>query len=92
MIRAKRIHKGSNHRFFYNNRKFLRISYYIKMLRRIRKLPLASLRRKSTEARKGSYSYESAPRERVRKRTLCYIFGNKWLTDRNGNDNITDGL
>ena len=25
------------------------------------------------EARKGSYSYESAPRERVRERTLCLV-------------------
>ena len=37
---------------------------YNKMLRRI------------AEARKGSYSYESAPRERVRKRTL-YSFAGK---------------
>ena len=47
------------HICFLYNRKFLRISYYIKTLCQI------------AEARKGSYSYESAPRERVRERTLC---------------------
>ena len=51
------------------------ISYITKRSARKRKLPLASLRRKGAEARKGSHSYESAPRERVRKRTLCSFIG-----------------
>lgn len=41
------------------------------MLRRKRKVPLASLRRRGAEVRKGSCSCEPAPRERVRERTLC---------------------
>ena len=49
--------------FFYSIGKFSELPYRIKMLRRI------------TEARKGNYSYESAPRERVRKRTIYYNDG-----------------